>query len=115
MTAQSTRTSRPYSNGGMRKPAGSMGWSMRRRFAMLRPTRHLMTISRGGRFPCEMKTSQFAIVLVGVGMLAFQPRSGSPAADLDTSHSPMRPYIESFNVDRIALLRYYNIELAADR
>lgn len=37
------------------------------------------------------------------------------ASDLDLSASPMRPYIDSFNLDRIALQRYYNVQLSAVR
>jgi hypothetical protein len=36
-------------------------------------------------------------------------------ADLDLSASPLRPYIEAFNVDRINLLRYYSVDLAPER
>jgi uncharacterized protein (DUF885 family) len=37
------------------------------------------------------------------------------AQTLDLSASPLRPYIDSFTVDRIDLLRYYNVELSATR
>jgi uncharacterized protein (DUF885 family) len=54
--------------------------------------------------------------LIGLAILAgAMPQFAQSTSDLDLSASPMRPYIESFNVDRIDLLRYYNIELASER
>ncbi len=46
----------------------------------------------------------------------FVPKRSRPVtkplnSDLDLSNSPMRPYIESFSIDRTNLLRYYAVEL----
>jgi uncharacterized protein (DUF885 family) len=53
-------------------------------------------------------TTACALVLLGIA-------AHLPAQTLDLSASPLRPYIDSFTVDRIDLLRYYNVELSAAR
>lgn len=55
------------------------------------------------------------LLVTGTIPLASQVVRQYPAADLDLSASPMRPYIEAFNLDRGSLLRYYTVELDSAR
>jgi hypothetical protein len=54
-------------------------------------------------------TKTAVLALVFFGARAFS------APELDLSASPMRPYIDSFNLDRTNLLRYYSVELSGRR
>lgn len=47
--------------------------------------------------------------------LALAAAFAQTSLDLDLSHSPMRPYIESFSLDRSSLIRYYPLELDPTR
>ena len=49
----------------------------------------------------------YAAVLANAGY----SQTKASTSDLDLSNSPMRPYIESFSLDRINLIRYYPLEL----
>ena len=50
--------------------------------------------------------------LAFLALCANLPAQSKPSSsDLDLSHSPMRPYIESFSLDRTNLVRYYPVEL----
>ena len=57
--------------------------------------------------------SKRLFAVLSLALLHVNPAAA--ASDLDLSASPMRPYIDSFHLDRIALQRYYNVELSAIR
>jgi uncharacterized protein (DUF885 family) len=50
----------------------------------------------------------FCILALAAHLPAQAPAANS---DLDLSASPLRPYIESFSIDRTSLMRYYAVEL----